>query len=156
MGRRYTAVVSSWKHRAVGFAVVCVLAALPLAATACAMVCRAAETAAALSTVVPVESAHHHHHGASETEHQASSLSGPQLASAGAHDCGAPDDAVPQSEIATPAWRDDAKTNTLLLAAGPSLMSTGSHPLMSRPTMGGQRPPKTASSPAIAALVLRV
>ena len=148
--------VPSWKQRAVGFAVVCVMAALPVAATTCAMVCSAATTAAALSPVVPAESAHHHHHGASETEHQASSLSGPQLASAGAHDCGAPDGAVPQSEIATPAWRDDAKANTVLLSGGPSMVSTGPHPLMSRLTMLSQRPPKTASSPAIALLVLRV
>ena len=149
-------VVLGWKQRTVGRLVVCVLAVLPLAATACAMVCSAAEAAAALSTVVPAESAHQHHHGASQPQHQAPSLSGPQLASAGAHDCGAPDDAVPQSESATPAWRDDARANTLLVSAGPALVSTSAHPLMPRHTMRGQRSSDAASPPAIAPLVLRV
>ncbi len=157
-GTAYTTVVSGWKQRAVAVALLCVVAGLPVAATACEAVCRAGEGVTAFAQTASAESAsgHHHHHEASHPDQLVSSVSGPQLASPGAHDCGAPDDVIPESETATKAWRDESRANTLLLSLATAMSVAHLDSLPWLHVLDGQRLPEAPSSPASPPLVLRV
>ena len=156
----YTAIVPGWTQRAVAVAILCVLAGLPVAATACEALCRAGESVNASAGAAPVtsESVHHHHHEVSQPDPLAASVAESQLASSGAHDCSAPDDAIPQGETPALGWRIDARAGTTQLwSTGPRApMFVGLHSVMSRRAWEGQRLPDAASSLASPPLVLRV
>jgi hypothetical protein len=156
----YTAIVPGWTQRAVAVAILCVFAGIPVAATACEALCLASESVTATAGAAPVESesVHHHHHEATHPDPLAVSVAGSQLAPSGAHDCSAPDDAIPKGETPAVAWRIDARAGTTqLLSTGPHApMVVGLHSVMSRRAWEGQRLPDAASSPASPPLVLRV
>ncbi len=150
--------VSGWKQGVVAVALLCVVAGLPVAATACEAVCGAGEGPTATAHAAPAEAAsmHQHHHDASGPDQVVSSATGPQLASPVAHDCDAADDAIPESETATRAWRNDSRANTLLLSPATVMSFTRIDPSPSGHALDRQRLPEAPSSPASPPLVLRV
>ena len=139
--------------------VLCALAGLPIATAVCASVCRWSETSTTPSSGSPlVQSMPQHHHESAHVHQVMPRPDQDRMVSTAAHECGASEDALLQSEAARTSDRRDVHVTGLVLSQ--ALTSSAPQPLASPPGRAGDDSPMPAcpfsSSSSRASLVLRV